>query len=39
MVSVLEKRPENPQLINVSELTNRNFDCIKDLIETERYVY
>ncbi|KAK7601104.1 hypothetical protein V9T40_008545 [Parthenolecanium corni] len=36
IVSILEKRPENPQLINVSELTNRNFDCIKDLVDTER---
>ncbi|XKL66077.1 hypothetical protein PGB90_009497 [Kerria lacca] len=35
-ISILEKRPENPQIISISEITNTQVECIKALVDNER---
>ncbi len=35
-LTMLEKRPESPQIISISEFSDQNFECIKGLVEAER---
>lgn len=36
VVTELEKRPESPQIISISDLNNTQLNCIKQLVEYER---